>query len=134
MCGGKILICPCSRVGHIKKNTMVKLEFTEQLSRNKEIISKIWFGNYERFYVGERHKNELEIVKQKLSLKEWLKCKPFDWYIKPRFWIWISFFISQSVRAKIKILLVMKQLIQSIEFNQKWLVGDSRRHDTAFCH
>lgn len=87
MCGGRILILPCSRLGHIFRKTRPYGPAPGQpdsLLVNSNRAAHVWLDEYlEKFYEANPNARSLgEInVTQRLELKLRLKCKNFTWFM-----------------------------------------------------
>jgi len=87
MCGGRLDIIPCSRVGHVFRKrrpyTSTSKSGIDTQTRNALRVAKVWLGDYiKHFYAtasGVETMNAGDISKR-LKLKEDLKCKDFEWY------------------------------------------------------
>ena len=92
MCGGKIEIVPCSRVGHIfrtfspyKWTTTVKLP-----EYNYKRVAAVWMDHYQELYydrigrTGDRREQNIGdygSVLARKELRESLQCKDFEWCV-----------------------------------------------------
>jgi polypeptide N-acetylgalactosaminyltransferase len=94
MCGGQLLIVPCSRVGHVFRDTspykfpgppgsdMVIYE------RNNGRVAAVWMDSYGKLYI-KRHPNVEEFMnesrdpslEERLALRQQLNCQSFQWYL-----------------------------------------------------
>ena len=93
MCGGKIEIVPCSRVGHIfrtfspyKWTTTVKLP-----EYNYKRVAAVWMDHYQELYydrigrTGDRREQNIGdygSVLARKELRESLQCKDFEWCVR----------------------------------------------------
>ena len=93
MCGGKIEIVPCSRVGHIfrtfspyKWETKVKLP-----EYNYKRVAAVWMDHYQELYydrighTGDRREQNIGdygSVLARKELRESLQCKDFEWFVR----------------------------------------------------
>ena len=85
MCGGKLLILPCSHVGHI-----FRFEFQSRSDRKIEIVNKnlmrmaaVWLDDYAKYFfmiTGNKDENYGDIS-ERLKIRSELKCKPFKWFL-----------------------------------------------------
>lgn len=88
MCGGKIVILPCSRVGHIfRKRRPYGPEENQpdSLLLNSHRVARVWLDNYiEKFYEANPDAKYLISgdVSKRLDLRHKLRCKHFSWFIE----------------------------------------------------
>ncbi|EDV26797.1 uncharacterized protein TRIADDRAFT_11844, partial [Trichoplax adhaerens] len=85
LCGGKLEIVPCSRVGHVFRHNQPYKFGGNFLSRNSQRVAEVWLDDYkEFFYQVQPHlrKEEFGNIAERLELKKKLKCKPFKWYLQ----------------------------------------------------
>ena len=88
MCGGTLLIVPCSRVGHVfRKVTPYTFPGGVEavIYRNNIRLIDVWTDDYVTYF----HKVRPELrnhdggdISDRLELKKTLKCKSFKWYLK----------------------------------------------------
>ncbi|XP_068082133.1 polypeptide N-acetylgalactosaminyltransferase 16 [Anabrus simplex] len=88
LCGGKLEVVPCSRVGHVFRK---KHPYTfpsgnaNTYLRNTKRIAEIWLDDHKRFFYEARpNANEVDAgsLEKQLKIKQQLDCKPFQWYLE----------------------------------------------------
>ena len=93
MCGGKIEIVPCSRVGHIFRTfSPYKWETTVKLPEyNYKRVAAVWMDHYQELYydrignTGDRREQNIGnygSVLDRKELRENLQCKDFEWWVE----------------------------------------------------
>jgi len=90
MCGGRVLVVPCSRIGHIFK--VVSHGFPEgfSVSKNLNRAAEVWLSEdykdiYYKAYPTARQWGTGDISERlriRDRLKEELQCKDFEWYLQ----------------------------------------------------
>eukprot|EP00052_Salpingoeca_macrocollata_P015744 m.125775 g.125775 ORF g.125775 m.125775 type:complete len:575 (+) comp19797_c0_seq1:55-1779(+) len=87
MCGGRLEILPCSRVGHIfRDKTPYKFKHkdpAETIGHNLNRVAEVWMDDYKEIYYNrsENGKYPFGDVSARIKLREDLKCKDFQWYL-----------------------------------------------------
>lgn len=88
LCGGRVVVLSCSRVGHIFRKRRPygpEPDKPDCLLYNSHRAARVWLGDYiEHFYDAEPGAVNLDSgdVTGRVALKEKLDCKNFDWYVK----------------------------------------------------
>lgn len=86
MCGGTLEIVPCSHVGHIfrKRSPYKWRSGVNVLRRNSVRLAEVWLDEYKHYYyqrIGD-DLGEFGDVSARKQLRENLKCRSFDWYVR----------------------------------------------------
>ncbi|MCP9257592.1 Polypeptide N-acetylgalactosaminyltransferase [Dirofilaria immitis] len=87
LCGGSILVAPCSHVGHVfrmRRPYKSKPGIDTKLYNSVRTV-KVWFDDYDKyFYQRQPDAKKLEAgdLSERLKLKKSLNCKSFQWYIQ----------------------------------------------------
>lgn len=87
MCGGKILILPCSRLGHIFRKRRPygpEPDQPDSLLINTHRTARVWLDEYiDKFYESSPDARYLVSgdISQRLEIKHKLKCHNFSWFL-----------------------------------------------------
>ncbi|VDK40781.1 unnamed protein product [Gongylonema pulchrum] len=86
LCGGSVLVAPCSHVGHIFR---MRRPYKSIPGRDSNLYNslrtvKVWFDDYEKYFYEKRPEaKEMDAgdLSERLELKKKLNCKPIRWFI-----------------------------------------------------
>ncbi|XP_062051443.1 probable polypeptide N-acetylgalactosaminyltransferase 8 [Lepus europaeus] len=88
-CGGKIEILPCSRVAHLERHHKpYALDLIPVLKRNALRVAELWMDEHKHMvYLAwnipvQNSGIDYGDISSKMALREKLKCRSFDWYLK----------------------------------------------------
>ncbi|KAF7245940.1 Polypeptide N-acetylgalactosaminyltransferase 11 [Varanus komodoensis] len=86
MCGGKLLIIPCSRVGHIfrKRRPYGSPGGQDTMAHNSLRLAHVWMDEYKEQYFAlrpELRTRKYGNITDRVELRKKLNCKSFKWYL-----------------------------------------------------
>jgi len=89
LCGGRLDIVPCSRVGHIFRK---RRPYTSTNSRGEDTqtlnvarVARVWLGEYMKYFdelVPDAANMDIGDISTRVELKHRLGCKDFSWFHK----------------------------------------------------
>ncbi|XP_068749181.1 polypeptide N-acetylgalactosaminyltransferase 13-like [Montipora capricornis] len=89
MCGGRLEILPCSRVGHVFRKYTSPYKFPDgvdkTLSKNFNRLAEVWMDEYKELYYNKKpqaRNMEYGDISERVALRKRLGCKNFKWYIE----------------------------------------------------
>ncbi|CAL1290954.1 unnamed protein product, partial [Larinioides sclopetarius] len=87
MCGGRLEIIPCSRVGHVfrRRRPYGSPEGEDTLTYNSLRVAHVWMDEYiENFFKVRPDARDKKYgdVSSRIELRKKLQCKSFDWYMQ----------------------------------------------------
>ncbi|XP_076095035.1 polypeptide N-acetylgalactosaminyltransferase 13-like isoform X3 [Mytilus galloprovincialis] len=109
MCGGKVYIVTCSRVGHVFRKTSPYSwpgGVARIINHNTQRIVEVWMDEYKDFFYkinpGVRSTSYGD-VKERQSMRKRLQCKSFRWYLEnvyPESQLPLDYFALGEIRNK----------------------------------
>uniref|UniRef100_A0A8R1U0S2 Glyco_trans_2-like domain-containing protein n=1 Tax=Onchocerca volvulus TaxID=6282 RepID=A0A8R1U0S2_ONCVO len=87
LCGGSILVAPCSHVGHVfrmRRPYKSKPGIDSKLYNSVRTV-KVWFDDYDKYFY-EKQPDAKKVkpgdLSERLKLKKSLNCKSFQWFVQ----------------------------------------------------
>ncbi|XP_026885430.1 polypeptide N-acetylgalactosaminyltransferase 11 isoform X1 [Electrophorus electricus] len=86
MCGGQLLIIPCSRVGHIfrKRRPYGSPGGQDTMAHNSLRLAHVWMDEYKEQYFAlrpELRNREYGDISERVAMRQRLQCHSFQWYL-----------------------------------------------------
>uniref|UniRef100_A0A667X890 Polypeptide N-acetylgalactosaminyltransferase n=1 Tax=Myripristis murdjan TaxID=586833 RepID=A0A667X890_9TELE len=86
MCGGRLLIIPCSRVGHIfrKRRPYGSPGGQDTMAHNSLRLAHVWMDEYKEHYFSlrpELRERDYGDIGERVALRKRLQCRSFRWYL-----------------------------------------------------
>lgn len=88
MCGGTLLILPCSHVGHVfRKQTPYSFPggTNKVIFRNNRRLVDVWTDEYSKYFhrmIPDLNTVEAGDLTKRIELRKNLNCKSFKWYLE----------------------------------------------------
>ncbi|EFA04575.1 polypeptide N-acetylgalactosaminyltransferase 35A [Tribolium castaneum] len=87
MCGGRLELIPCSRVGHVfrQRRPYGAPDGQDTMLHNSLRVANVWMDSYKEYFLNHRpdaKRIDFGDVSSRVQLRKELKCHDFDWYLK----------------------------------------------------
>ncbi|CAI5444560.1 unnamed protein product [Caenorhabditis angaria] len=87
LCGGRVLVAPCSRVGHVFR---MRRPYTSKPGMDTALynavrVAKTWLGNYEKnFFAAKPNGKKIVFgdISENIKIRNRLNCKPMEWFVE----------------------------------------------------
>ncbi|XP_060079294.1 polypeptide N-acetylgalactosaminyltransferase 5-like [Ylistrum balloti] len=111
MCGGTLLTAPCSRVGHVFRETSpYTWPGKNILLHNNLRLAEVWLDDFKSYYYGRVSQSKVKEtdygdISARVALRKRLQCKSFRWFLSnvfPELYIPGNSVASGEIRNKAK--------------------------------
>ncbi|KAJ3654522.1 hypothetical protein Zmor_013705 [Zophobas morio] len=87
MCGGRLELIPCSRVGHVfrQRRPYGSPDGEDTMLHNSLRVANVWMDSYKEYFLNHRPDAktiDYGDISSRIQLRKELKCYDFDWYLK----------------------------------------------------